>query len=116
MNGIYTDKFARDLLDLVNEECYLWLKTYFIYDGGIDYGDDDEDDINDFIIDTFEVTIYTDVYKILHKRNFYKDLYDDLMSIAWHPDRYIDWCLDFEELRDLKERWGLISNSKEYFL
>ena len=28
------------------------------------------------------------------------------MVIAWHPSRYLDWCIDVEELRDLKERWG----------
>ena len=25
------------------------------------------------------------------------------MPIAWHPSRYLDWCIDFEELKFLEE-------------
>ena len=63
--------------------------------------------MNNFIINSFEVVIYINNYKILHKRDFYNDLYDDIMAAAWHTDRYLDWCLDFEELRDLKKRWSI---------
>ena len=31
---------------------------------------------------------------------------EELMPIAWHPDRYIDWCFDEEEKKDLKQLCG----------
>ena len=43
--------------------------------------------------------------KRIHKRTFYRDLYDDLMPVAWHPDRFLDWCVDIEELKVLEELW-----------
>ena len=33
---------------------------------------------------------------------------DELMPIAWHPDRVIDWCFDEEEKKDLKLLWGSV--------
>ena len=30
---------------------------------------------------------------------------DELMPIAWHPDRVIDWCFDEDEKKDLKRLW-----------
>ena len=30
----------------------------------------------------------------------------ELLSIAWHPDRYLDWCVDENEKKDLKKVWG----------
>ena len=42
----------------------------------------------------------------IHKRTFYRDLYDDLMPVAWHPDRFLDWCIDIEELKCLKRAMG----------
>ena len=44
-----------------------------------------------------------DYFKILHKKKFHKYLRDELMVVAWHPTRYLDWCIDFEELRFLEE-------------
>ena len=113
--GLYTDEFNRELFYQVNKECYLWLKTNFIGDGVIDYGDEDVvdyydkdcDDVKDLIIDSFEVIIYADSDKVEHKNKFHKDLHNDLMVVAWRPDRVLDWCLDFEELRDLKKRWSI---------
>ena len=32
---------------------------------------------------------------------------DELMPIAWHPDRVIDWCFDEEE-KDLMRLWGSV--------
>ena len=43
-----------------------------------------------------------DLYKVMHKRKYYKSLHTDLLPIAWHPDRYLDWCID----EDLKKRLG----------
>ena len=115
VDGICTDKFARDLIYYANkEENYAYGMELFYGDGDlIDYYDYDEDDddqieynINNFIIDSINITIYTNPYKIIHKKKFYKDLYDDLMPIAWHPSRLLDWCADIEELKFLKELWG----------
>ena len=54
------------------------------------------------LIDTFWVSIYTNPYKVLRKNKFYKSLHDEIVAAVWQPSRY----LDFQELRDLKERWG----------
>ena len=27
-------------------------------------------------------------------------MHRDLIPIAWHPDRYLDWCIDEDEKRD----------------
>ena len=48
-----------------------------------------------------------DLYKVMHKRKYYKSLHSDLLPIAWHPERYLDWCIDEEEKRDLKVLWGV---------
>ena len=108
MDGIYTDKFVGELLDIVNDRHNEWLKDYYFYYGDGEYDDDYQTkyNINNFIIYSFEVIIPLDVFKKLHKQKFYKDLYDELMEVAWDPDRFMDWCLDFEESRNLKERWG----------
>ena len=29
-----------------------------------------------------------------------------LLPIAWHPERVVDWCFDEDEKRDLKRLWG----------
>ena len=97
---ICTDKFARDLLDYANHYYSIWLDIVDVEDYKIEHS------INDFIIISFKVTLYIDSYKISHKKKFYKDLYDDLMSVAWHPSRYLEWCVDIEELKFLKELWG----------
>ena len=115
VDGICTDKFAKDLIYYANrKENYDYGMELFYGDGDLfDYYDYDEDDdeqieynINNFIIDSFYVTIYMDVYKILHKNKFYKDLYDDLMPVAWHPSRYLEWCVDIEGVKVFERVMG----------
>ena len=36
-------------------------------------------------------------YKIARKQAIYKDLHDELMKVARHPKRVVDWCYDIEE-------------------
>ena len=92
-----TDEFVSALLSITNYNYRECLEE--------EYYDMDDDFFNDFIIDSMEIIIYTDAYKILHKQKFLKDLHDEIMGIAWHPNRFQEWCLDTEELKGLKERW-----------
>ena len=103
-NGnLHTCKFIEDVVKFVID-----------FDGFIDddsiiaYGFRTEEfkcDINDYI-DSFEVNLYVNGDKLSHKSKFYNDLYDGIMAAAWHPSRYLDWCVDIEELKFLKELWG----------
>ena len=48
-----------------------------------------------------EVTdMLEDIVRAVHKHKYYKFLYKELLPVAWHPDRYINWCLDEDEKRD----------------
>ena len=50
--------------------------------------------------------IHDELFRYHHKRKFYKKLYyDDLLPVAWHPDRFFDWCLDEDEKRGLEQMW-----------
>ena len=104
-DDICVDDFTKDLLDFINEMNYLCDGIYYSGDDVVDFRYDHYN-INNFIIDSFNVTIYSNADKILHKKKFYKDLYDDLMFVAWNPSRYLEWCVDIDELKFLKELWG----------
>ena len=89
---------------------------FFHYQNGYDEDEesDEEDDddyyadsMNDFIVSSIKIILYRNAYKVLHKKKFYNDLYNDLMEVAWNPIRVLDWCIDFQELRDLKNRWEI---------
>ena len=43
--------------------------------------------------------IHDDLLRHHHKREFYGGLKDELLPIAWHPDRWWDWCVDEDEKR-----------------
>ena len=34
-----------------------------------------------------------------------KALHEELLPVAWHPDRVYDWCFDEEEKGFLEEMW-----------
>ena len=40
---------------------------------------------------------YESYYK---RKTLKKDIYDELVSIAWHPVRYWDWCIDEEKKQE----------------
>ena len=42
----------------------------------------------------------SDMNLSFHKARYYKSIHRDLIPIAWHPDRYLDWCIDEDEKRD----------------
>ena len=75
---------------------------YFYRDQGVPGDERDINDINDVIIHSIIIYLPENVYKLFHKRKFYKSLDKEIVEAVWQPSRY----LDFQELRDLKERWG----------
>ena len=46
--------------------------------------------------------IYKSRIKFYSKTNSNKSLHDEIVAAVWQPSRY----LDFQELRDLEERWS----------
>ena len=56
-------------------------------------------------MDNCQCGIIKDLYQYHHKCKFFKQIYSELMPIAWHPDRVIDWCIDEGEKEFLKELW-----------
>ena len=50
---------------------------------------------------------------MIHKKRYYKSLCNDLLPVAWHPDRVVDWCVDEEEKRDLRRLWGSPEEEEE---
>ena len=90
LDGISNNEFVSDLIYFANRE----------KDDKMKYN------INNFIIDSIWISINVNADKLKHKHKFYKKLYDELMAVAWHPSRYLDWCIDVEELRHLKKLWG----------
>ena len=66
----------------------------------IEYCDDDDDD-DDEEDKFFE---WYDGYK---KRNTQKaKIKKELMSMAWHPSRWWDWCVPENEKGDAEKLWG----------
>ena len=49
--------------------------------------------------------IQEEILKYHHKRRFARGIHDELLPVAWHPDRWWDWCVDEEEKRVTKELW-----------
>ena len=45
-------------------------------------------------------SLQNDLLFYIHKKQYYKSLHKELLPVAWHPDRYINWCLDEDEKRD----------------
>ena len=47
-----------------------------------------------------------DFYESYYKRkNLKKDIHDELIPIAWHPDRYWNWCLTEDEKQEIEKLW-----------
>ena len=46
-----------------------------------------------------------DLFHYHHKREFSKRIYEELLPVAWHPDRVYDWCFDEEEKGFLEGIW-----------
>ena len=50
-------------------------------------------------------SIHQELFRHHHKCKFSRRIYDELLPIAWHPDRVFDWCFDEWERGFLKEMW-----------
>ena len=50
--------------------------------------------------------IHREVFSIITSANFFRQIHDGVLPIAWHPERFWDWCVD-EEKRLLEERLWL---------
>ena len=51
-------------------------------------------------------SLSSELYKEVHKHRYFKSIHRDLIPITWHPERYMDWCLDEDHKRDIKKLWG----------
>ena len=103
-DGVYRSRIILDLKKgLEFDENYF--NEILIYGGFRNFFEEDDEleFFNGIVLDSIVVQIRIDKYKLEHKEKFYKDLYDDLMAVTWHPSRYLDWCIDFEELKFLEE-------------
>ena len=50
-------------------------------------------------------SIHQELFRHHHKCKFSRRIHDELLPIAWHPDRVFDWCFDEWERGFLKEMW-----------
>ena len=63
--------------------------------------------VPDFFVDPKVMEIMTEKQRQLYvQRKTHKaEIKDELLPVAWHPDRYWDWCVDEEEKREISKRW-----------
>ena len=52
-------------------------------------------------------SIHRELFQYHHKREFFGRIRDELLPVAWYPDRFFDWCVDEEEKEFLKKVWGV---------
>ena len=55
---------------------------------------------------TYGYNLSRDVFRYHHKRQNYTALRDELEEVAWHPDRWWDWCVDEEEKQVAEKLWS----------
>ena len=49
--------------------------------------------------------IHDELFWHHHKHEFYGKIYEEMLPIAWHPDRFWDWFVDEEEKGFLEGMW-----------
>ena len=49
--------------------------------------------------------IHQELFRHHHKRKFFRSIHDGVLPIAWHPDRFWNWCVGEEEKGFLKGMW-----------
>ena len=50
-------------------------------------------------------TVFDEIFKYHHQCEFSGKIYEEMLPIAWHPDRFWDWCVDEEEKGFLEGMW-----------
>lgn len=53
-------------------------------------------------------------WRVFEKREWYaakkariEPIKEDIVAMGWHPDRFLNWCLDVEEKKDIMSLWKL---------
>ena len=50
--------------------------------------------------------LHRDLLQCHHKRQFAQKIHDELLPVAWHPDRVWEWCFDEEEKQVVGQLWN----------
>ena len=53
----------------------------------------------------FSKRVNDDLFRYHHKRKLSRRIQNDPLPVAWHPDRFLDWCVDEEEKRFFARMW-----------
>ena len=56
--------------------------------------------------------VYEELFWYHHKHKFSKKIYEEMLPIAWHPDRFWNWCFDEDEKRVAEKLWVCETDSK----
>ena len=56
--------------------------------------------------------IHKELFWYHHKHKFSKKIYEEMLPIAWHPDRFWNWCFDEDEKRVAEKLWVCETDSK----
>ena len=43
------------------------------------------------------------------RKKDFRPMADDIMSMSWAPERFVDWCLSVDEQDDIRKRWSIRS-------
>ena len=64
--------------------------------------------MNDFLNNSFYGKLMEEMANIQRMKKTWakkkKALHEELVTVAWHPDRVYDWCFDGEEKSFLEEK------------
>ena len=69
-------------------------------------GWNDYDDDDNFSLEAYFEEHETFAANTFEKQMRHFQLREELLPLAWHPDRVIDWCFDEDEKKDLHILWG----------
>ena len=50
--------------------------------------------------------VHDDLLQYHHKRQFYTKIYNEVLSVAWHPSRWWDWCMPEDEKKEISKLWS----------
>ena len=134
VNGLPINDIVRHVLKRANDNYHFWSwirrdRSKHVCPYQRDYPHETKytiDNIDGIGVNRLDVEIYIDKFRLLHKRKscidsdlvvevnrrahkriFNDEIREELMIVTWHPDRFLDWCVDIEELKFLEELWGV---------